>query len=204
MVSNHNYSESSEDSLMQVARELLHVLLVTDNAPYPWNPLAPESEAYLTELEQTFALEDWSTAEISTRSQNLFSQLDQLWSEKVPAAANTVQVALSRRFAGRVPQDWLAAIATRANELLSTNLSLMDRLVQCVHQMLPAWAEEDLQVMARPLAYAMRGAEAEAIEYTLNAVRPIDWQELSDMERARLSLAIARYALAELETIDDQ
>ena len=204
MVSKHNYSESSQDSLMQVAGELLHVLLLSDHAPYPWNPLEPESEAYLAELEQTFTWESWSTAEIAARSHSLFSQLDQLWPEKVPAAVSqTLQVSLSRRFAQRVPQDWLDAIANRATELLSTHLSLMDQLVQCVHQMLPAWAEDDLQVMARPLAYAMRGAEAEAIEFTLGAVRPLDWHELSEMERARLSLAIARYALAELETMGD-
>lgn len=204
MVSKYNYSESSQDSLMEVAGELLHVLLLSDRASYPWNPLEPESEPYLAELEQTFTLDSWSAPEIAARSQSLFSQLDQLWSDKVPArVSQTLQAALSHRFAQRVPQDWLDAIANRASELLSTNLPLMDRLVQCVHQMLPAWAEDDLQVMARPLAYAMRGAEAEAIEFTLGAVRPVDWQELSDMERARLSLAIARYALAELETMGD-
>jgi hypothetical protein len=70
--------------------------------------------------------------------------------------------------------------------------------VQCVQDALPNLAEDDLYVLARPLAYAMRGNDA-PIESTLERVRSIEWDALSDVEQARLSLAIARFALAELE-----
>ncbi|HAG81788.1 MAG TPA: hypothetical protein DCL61_11625 [Cyanobacteria bacterium UBA12227] len=79
----------------------------------------------------------------------------------------------------------------------------MDRMIQCVEELLPNWAEDDLQVLARPLAYAMRGAEAETVELALGAVRPLDWTELSEIERARLSLAIARIAIDDLESTDE-
>lgn len=209
MVNKHGYSENSDNLQAQAAQELVQMLW-QEEVIYPWNPLAPESEAYLVELEQEFGLDDWLEAEIKTRSHSFFSQLDQLWPQNVPAAAlERLQDALARRFAERAPQAWLEAIATKATEMmrgtgrLAPSLSLMDQMVQCVDQLLPNWAEEDLQVLARPLAYAMRGAEAEAVDLTLGAVRPIDWIELSEIEQARLTLAIARYALAELESADE-
>jgi hypothetical protein len=209
MVNKHGYSENSDNLQAQAAQELVQMLW-QDETIYPWNPLAPESEAYLVELEQELGLDDWLEAEVKTRSHSFFAQIDQLWPQNVPAPAlQRLQDSLARRFAERAPQAWLEAIATRATEMmrgtgrLAPSLSLMDQMVQCVEQLLPNWAEEDLQVLARPLAYAMRGAEAEAVDLTLGAVRPIDWTQLSEMEQARLTLAIARYALAELETAND-
>jgi len=101
------------------------------------------------------------------------------------------------RFAARVPSDLLGAIARIAKQVVKTNLSKADQLVQCVQEMLPNWAEEDLLVFARPFAYAMRG-EGEAVDSTLSAIRPVDWTDLSQMEQARLSMAIASYALDSL------
>lgn len=211
MVNQRNYSKCSEDLQAQAAQELVTLLLETDELTYPWNPFAPESEAYLAELEQAFLLDDWSAEEITARSQNFFSQLDQLQAEYVPSgAASGLQVSLFHRFAERIPQTWLDAIATKATQLLhgqdyaAPSLSLAEQLVQCVQQLLPNWAEDDLAVLARPLAYAMRGMEAETIDLALGTIRPIDWTELSELEQARLSLAVARYALAELEATDDR
>jgi hypothetical protein len=45
----------------------------------------------------------------------------------------------------------------------------------------------------------MRGGETERLESTLNTATAVQWQDLSDLEQARMGLAIARYALAELE-----
>lgn len=207
---NKGYSEYSERLQTQATQELVQLLWQEEEVSYPWNPLAPESEAFFVELEQEFTLDDWSQAEIGARSQAFFSQLDQLWPEMVPdTIVQRLQASLSERFACRVPSNWLDAIATKASELIDGTgypapaLSLMDRMVQCVQELLPHWAEDDLQVLARPLAYAMRGIEAETVELALGAVRPLNWNELSEMERARLSLAIARIAIDELETTDE-
>lgn len=202
MLHQKNYAEDSEELQNQAAHDLLEILLLEDEPPYVWNPGEPESEAYLAELEQAFRLDDWSEPEIMTRSHSFLNQLNQLWTKsKSLAPLKALQAALSSRFATQMPSAWLEAIATQATELVTSNLSLAERLVQCVHQLLPSWGEEDLQVFARPLAYAMRGAEDEAIESTLRMIRPLDWNELSSMEQARLSLAIARYAFNELEAM---
>jgi hypothetical protein len=180
-------SESCRPSRSQAEVELLHALLQTDQSPYPWNPAEPESDAYFAALEQEFGLEDWSADEIAVRSQTLFTQLDQLW----------VQTTLSQRFAAHVPQTLLKAIAQQAQQVVAANLSLADQLVQCVREILPNWGEEDLQVFARPLAYAMRGTESD-LNQTIG-VRSANWAELSEVEQARLSLAIAHQAITQLQ-----
>lgn len=207
---NNSYSEYSERLQTQATQQLVQLLWQEEEVCYPWNPLAPESEAFLAELEQEFTLEDWAAAEIEARSQAFFSGIDQLWPEMVPALIlQRLQASLCERFACRVPTHWLDAIASKASELFDGTgypapaLSLMDRMVECVQELLPNWTEDDLQVLARPLAYAMRGIEAQTDELALAAVRPLDWNELSEIERARLSLAIARIAIDELEATDE-
>ena len=54
------------------------------------------------------------------------------------------------------------------------------------------WAEDDLRVFARPLAYAMRGEVAS--EPSSN-----DWAALSEIEQAKLTLAIAKYAMEHVQ-----
>jgi hypothetical protein len=95
----------------------------------------------------------------------------------------------------------LGAIATQAHQVLSTSQSLADQLVQCVQNILPDLAEEDLYVLARPLAYTMRNGESHcAVDSTLEKIRTVAWEELSEVEQARLSLAVARCALLEIES----
>jgi hypothetical protein len=165
--------------------------------PYVWDPAAPEAEPFFTALEQALPLDDWNAAEVATRSDLFFAQVNQLWSTA------TLQETLIQCFATRVPQQLLTAIATRAQQVLSRSISIADQLVQCVQEALPHMAEDDLYVLARPLAYAMRGNDS-PIESTLERVRSVEWDTLSDVEQARLSLAIARYALAELETKSEE
>jgi hypothetical protein len=69
-------------------------------------------------------------------------------------------------------------------------------MVECVLDILPQWAEEDLQVLARPLAYAMREVDSEGAELVMATRRP--WAQLSEIEQARVSLAVARYAISQL------
>ena len=194
-----NYTPSPE----QV--DLLEALLEPDDAPYPWNTADPDSEAYFAERTGEFLLEDLADEEIAARAQTFFTQLEQLWSATTPAddtpgdtPGNTLEATLQERFAACIPQGWLNAIAHQANSVFSTQRSMADQLVQCVQDLLPSWAEEDLLVLARPFAYAMRGKETEAIESVPGNAQSRDWTALSEIEQARLSLAIAQYALAQL------
>jgi hypothetical protein len=163
---------------------------------YPWNPSMPEAEEFFAQTEKESIFDGWKPEDVSVRSGTFFAQLDQLWS------ATSLQEALVQKFAVRMPHVLMAAIAQRAQQVVSTSLTLADQLVQCVQEALPNLAElapEDLYVLARPLAYEMRDADSQAIESTLATVRPIDWQALSEVEQTRLSLAVARYAIAELK-----
>jgi cell division septum initiation protein DivIVA len=184
----------------QAELELLRLIL-QDDSPYPWNPAEAEAESYFADLEQAAA--EWSPAEFASSAQALAAQFDQMW-ESLPTVslqttvAKALQVDLFRQFAAQVPQVLLENIVQRAQQLLHSNLSMADQLVQCVQELLPGWGEDDLQVLARPFAYTMRGRETESLEAALRSVRCAAWTELSGVEQARLSLAIARYAIAQL------
>jgi hypothetical protein len=152
---------------------------------YPWNPGLPESEAFFNNLvDHGSPLDAFSDAEIDQQAQGFFQQLDQLWGD-------SLSTVLARKFA-TVPQAVLQAIATNASALLNQGDQLVDQLAQCVQAALPHWAIEDLQVLSRPMAFAMRG------EVTESPLLNRDWQTLSATEQAKLSLTIARYAIDEL------
>jgi hypothetical protein len=186
-------SQYFRDSQTQAQMELLATIVQTDVA-YPWNPAQLESESYLSALEQEFALSDsFSDSDIALKSQVLFSQLEQVW------LTTALQKSLREKFA-RVPQDFLASIAQSVQNATVKYQSLADQMVECVLDILPQWAEEDLQVLARPLAYAMRDVDSEGVELVMATKRP--WAHLSEIEQARVSLAVARYAISQLEIAD--
>jgi hypothetical protein len=152
---------------------------------YPWNPSLPESEAFFNNLvDSGEPLDAFTAAEIDQQAQGFFSQLDQLWDDSLATV-------LARKFA-TVPQTVLQTIAANAAQLLNQGDQLVDQLAQCVQSALPHWAIEDLQVLSRPMAFAMRG------EVTESPLLNRDWQTLSATEQAKLSLTIARYAIDEL------
>jgi hypothetical protein len=186
-------SQYFRDSQTQAEMELLATIVQTDVA-YPWNPAQLESESYLTGLEEEFALSDsFSDSDIAQKSQVLFAQLEQVW------LTTALQKSLREKFA-RVPQDFLARIAQSVQNATVKYQSLADQMVECVLDILPQWAEEDLQVLARPLAYAMREVDSEGAQLVMAAKRP--WAQLSEIEQARVSLAVARYAISQLAISD--
>ena len=186
-------SQYFRDSLPHAQMELLATIVQTDVA-YPWNPAQLESESYLTDLEQEFALFDsFSDSDIAQKSQVLFAQLEQVW------LATALQKSLREKFA-LVPQDFLARITQSVQNATVKYQSLADQMVECVLDILPQWAEEDLQVLARPLAYAMREGDSSGVEAIVETKRP--WAQLSEIEQARVGLTVARYAISQLATSD--
>jgi hypothetical protein len=105
-----------------------------------------------------------------------------------------LQGLLAQKFAARVPQDILKTIAQKAYKTVTSPLPLAERLVNCVQDALPSWDMDDLLVLARPLAYAMRNAEAND-PVAQQSMLSTQWSDLSEVEQARLSLVIAHYAL---------
>lgn len=192
---------------------LLQALLQTDERAYPWNPGDPEVDTFFACLEQNPDLEGCSQEEIETQSQAFFAQLDQLWSEvEAVITSRTSQdslvarlrVALSQQSAVSLPKTLVSDIANQAQQLAHTNLSRVEQLVQCVQAVLPNWTEEDLHVLARPFAYSMRDQAAQEPGRLRSTDRAIDWTTLSEIEQARLSLAIAHYAITQLQQTDNQ
>ncbi|MBE9129210.1 MULTISPECIES: hypothetical protein [unclassified Coleofasciculus] len=185
--------EERENALNQLQGELLEALLQADEDCYPWNPADPDSEAYFATLEREFLLEPCQDdGEIASKSQRLFDQLHQCWTSLVSSATETFKPSFPEQFA-HVPQIWLEAITNQAQQVFRTNLSLAEQLVLCVKPLLPNWAEDDLLTLARPWAYAMR-SNLEPV-----SIRAVEWTELSPMEQARLSLALAHSALVQLQ-----
>jgi hypothetical protein len=182
--------------------ELLHLVL-QESETYPWNPAEQDVEAYFADLEQEVMATGWLEDDLMASGQVLAQTLNQMWDSVAPtvavqdSVAQSLSAELFQKFTAQVPQAFLESIVQRAQALVSNNLSLADQLVACVSDLLPEWGNDDLQVLARPFAYAMRGGETEMLEAALRSVRCAAWTDLSGIEQARLSLAIARYALSQ-------
>lgn len=183
--------EGHESRAQEIRQELLDLILVEDEV-YPWNPADSETEAYFARIERELEVDEADVEAIYPQSEFFLEQLHRCW----PSESKRLGFeSLVERFGDSVPHDWLEAIATRARSLFSSSLSPTDQLVQCVKPLLENWAEADLYVFARPLAQAMRSAlPAETDPEVPN------WGQLSQVERARYTMKIARYALVELET----
>ena len=186
---------SSRSNQIRAELELLYSILDQEGS-YPWNPSAPDTDAYFTDLEADWSALNLSAEELTTGWQTFSAQLEQLWSDASPSPS--LQTVLAQKFSGRMPQSMLQEIAHRAQQIISAGRPLADQLIHCVEDIMSDWDETDLQVMARPFALAMRDGQGEILNVTLSSLENREWTELSDIEQLRLSLAIARYAIAEL------
>lgn len=188
--------------------DLLEALLESVDATYPWNPADEESESYFQQLEQQFALQDLLEAELTTRSEDFYNHLDTVWSGITICDNNTtektvadhLQENLSTVLAASVPQTWLKALVHKAAEVLASQQSTGEQLVACVQSVLPNWAAEDIFVLARPFTYAMRSSTQQSLASVINDVGHRDWTDLSEIEQAKASLAIAYYTLNQLNS----
>jgi hypothetical protein len=207
MVSQPIHFQNREQARDCLQGELIDAILQSEtNDCYPWNPADPEAEAYFSEIEQEFLFSSlYEDEELAQASQSFFAQLHHCWASQETTTEEAVRVSLTQQFAHRVPQAWLEAIATSAQQVFSRQLSLAEQLVSCIQPLLSNWAEEDLLVFARPLAYTMRGSQDVTDLEAQGIVRPVEWAELSPVEQVRLSMAIANAALKEIQnsTSDD-
>ncbi len=189
------------DDSEEVQAQLIDCLLASSTAAYPWNPAEPDTADYYLETDRHFSLDNWSETEITQRSRSFFAQIQSCWANSpTPVLELSPLAALIEKFGARVPQQWLAQIAENVSCLATNQLEPIDRLVQSVQDLLPNWAAEDLLVIARPYAYAMRGDTG--VNDIDNIVRPLAWTELSELERAKLTIAIAQSAINDTNAND--
>jgi hypothetical protein len=209
MINDTNASDTF-NALAAVELELLEALLEPDDAVYPWNPSDDDSEAYFSEVEKQFATEDCLDEDLSAKSSDFYDKLDHLWSEVTNdstapsqthhSLVDSLQINLNSVFAHTVPQTLLQAIAQKAVVSFTAEKSLAEQIVQCVQSVLPSWDVDDLFVLARPFAYTMRSRESpEAISH-INRWQNEEWLTLSEIEKAKVSVAIAYYALQQLNS----
>jgi hypothetical protein len=209
-----NGSDARHSVASQVELELLAALLEPEDATYPWNPADNDSDAYFDELERQFAMQDVLDEEITSRSQTFYDQLDTLWLQvgdssyykcnTIAAVVDRLQENLHNAFAASVPQNWLNAIASKAAEIFTPQQSMGEQLVQCVQNVLPSWATDDLLILARPYAYAMRSSEPQSLTSMISNIENQDWTALSEIEQAKMSIAIAYYALRQLNEFETE
>ncbi|MBD2437074.1 hypothetical protein [Nostoc sp. FACHB-110] len=209
MINKTHNSENITHLTSQVELELLEALLEPEDATYPWNPADDEAETYFVEMERQFVMQDLLEEELHTRADSFYGKLDSLWSEVTNCSyykCNTrssiltgLQETLHTAFAAKIPHGWLDAIAQKATEIFASQQSMGEQLVECVQAVLPGWETDDLAVFARPYAYAMRSSEPQNLTAIINNVASKDWASLSEIEQAKLSVAIAYYAIKQLD-----
>jgi hypothetical protein len=195
-----NNPEFTPHTSAEAETDLMNCLLASSTIDYPWNPADPEAAEYYAVSDSIFDLDDWSEAEISERSHSFFESVRDCWANSPsPEAAVSPLAAMTAKFGSRVPEQWLAKIAANVAALATSNLEPVEQLVQSVGDLLSNWATDDLLVIARPYAYAMRCNTG--VENPDNVVRPIEWTELSELERAKLTILIAQYAIDHSDTL---
>jgi hypothetical protein len=188
-----------EPNLSAAQAELLQAVLASD--AYPWQ--LDEAAKGDTQIEAAGQLLEFSDDEVAQAWQGISQQLGAVWTangelDRAPMASEGLQ----QKFGDRLPAALLVHIGAKAQQLIRSgqaeSLSMVAQMVSCVQEVLTQVAEADLQVMARPMAVAMRGNSSdEFVEATIRSVRQADWRDLSPIEQARLSLAAARYAIAQ-------
>ncbi len=185
---------SADDAtLSQTKAELLQNVLDLEQSA-PWLSL-DAAEEYTAQLEAAGQSLDISEEEAAQSWQKLSTTLNQLWGDT--ASQTNLLTQLQAKFADRLPIELLTTIGEKAQQVAHSSQPMAKQLITCVRDSFTNLAEADLQVMARPMAFAMRGSSAdEFIDVTLRSVRKGGWSTLSPIEQAKLSLAAARYAIA--------
>jgi hypothetical protein len=174
----------------EVQAELLTAL--GQDEMYPWQP--SQARDYFI-AQQSFWPEDWlADGELARRGQVLLQAMHQGW--QALSLGQQLRQALAERFV-TVPVGWLEKICDDAARFVGEQVTETERLIACVQGCLVNWSIEDLQILARPYAYAMRGSQVESTQDERA------WVELSALEQAKLSFAIAKAALQMAQQYQD-
>jgi len=173
--------------------------LFAAESPYPWEPLSPEGDAYLQSLETELEADSKFEADFDKAIADGWNQTAALlaaqWESLGAAAPEPLLNDLKTQFQSRMPDDALGTIAAAAARWVKSGRPVAEQLVEVVQSLLPDWDTGDLTVLARPLAYSLRDGRGEVLDLTLGSAPQTDWNSLSEIEKARLSLAIASVAL---------
>lgn len=213
--------------------ELLATILEPEDETYPWNIYDESTEDYFASLEQQieeqFTWEDLSGIGLETRSKSFYENIDSLWCQfssneqqeyhlnhqNYENIVNHLQQVLKTTLTISVPANFINNIAQKVTEVFALEKvtkgksnyqkSTSEKLVECVQSLLPNLDTDDLLVLARPFAYSMRSQESCILMTLINnwENENRDWNSLSEIEQAKLSLALTDYALHNIPTWND-
>ena len=179
---------------MSAEQDLLASIFASDQA-YPWQPNSPDGEAYLSRLESELGDDPVVDEAVTAGWNSVSALLATQWANTNTATVERLLTALKAEFEGRMPEAALATIAATAANLVQSSRPVAEQLVETVKAILPSWDTGDLVVLARPLAYSLRDGRGEILDLSLRSTPRAEWGSLTDVEKARLSLAIASVAL---------
>jgi hypothetical protein len=182
--------EQSQDLFNQYHQELVDDLLLQDSI-YPWDLKELETEAYINQIENQFS-PSWTNNEIETKAEKFFVRFNQCWEENSFCPTYNL---LSEQFGKIIPHSLLQSLSSEVERVIGLNLNPLDRLIASVKSSLGAWVEVDLQVFARPLVYGMRGEKLPCEDLIEGLMSRKSWDQLSEIEKAKVTLAIAQYGL---------
>ncbi|MGB3612271.1 MAG: hypothetical protein WBA10_00660 [Elainellaceae cyanobacterium] len=185
----------SHDS--QITLDFVQYILAADDG-YCWEPSAPGSDAYLDQLEQGWLSQSGDLPQGDLSDAQFFETLDRAW-EAADGATTDLETELRQSLGDRVPLTLLRSLLTKAQQIFGTDHALGSQLVHCVQGLVPQLDADDLQIMARPYALAMRDRQASPSLDTLHSsVRAAPWDDLIPIEQARLGLELSHYILSQL------
>jgi hypothetical protein len=191
-------SDLSFNGPMSAEADFLASLFAADS-PFPWEPLSLEGDAYLQGLETELDADPTFEADFDKAITDGWNQTSALlaaqWQSLGAVPPQSLLDALKAQFQSRMPDDALSTIAAAATQWVNSGRPVAEQLVEVVQTLLPDWDTGDLTVLARPLAYSLRDGRGEVLDITLRSAPQTDWNSLSKIEKARLSLAIASVAL---------
>jgi hypothetical protein len=173
----------------KISEELLEMILQTEDLIYPWNSTEPEAESYWTDVDESPSLfDDLPENELSNQAEQFFSHLHERWQS---IDDQNLKELFINKFSSLLPSQWLETLLERAKLLvIEKPMESLERLVVCVKPLLSGWSDEDLQVFARPFVWSMRGTQD---------LKEIAWEERSEIDKGRLTLAIAQEILVKFE-----
>ncbi|MGF1537396.1 MAG: hypothetical protein ACFB4J_13075 [Elainellaceae cyanobacterium] len=188
-----DFTQPSSPTSNQVELEFVQQVLADASEGYCWDPAEDSTNADPGQVDS----KSTEFLQVELNGSPFFETLERSWNEA--DAALKLETQLRQTLGDRLPQGLLARLLISAQQVIYTGQSLSEQLVQCIEGLIPQLDEDDLQVMARPYAVAMRDrGTPQSLEGLQTSVRATQWTELSPIEQARLSLAISHYILSEL------
>ncbi len=154
-----------------------------DEDVYPWEHFSEEMEKYIEEKSDVI-INNYQEAEENNKSAQFFELLNNKW-ERLDR--EKIECFIKNEYSKLVPETWLKNIIKRAKDLVGKSSDNLERLLDCVQPLFPDHDRDDLSIIGRPIAYAMRSGPGKEDNKL--------WQDLTEREKIKLTMKIAQSAL---------